>query len=218
MLVATWFFAISTLPFVVYGVYAIAIEPTSYIGYVYVLASIFTFAGLGMWLVAGKTTTILFVSFRSAFAYVCCLGSCDTFFLYVFLHSLTRSCLLAALPENMVANGGTGSTIFYDRVFSQNWCCCGCLAPMVLKWAHTDMLAGMWSFFLLSASLFPFLVLDVIWYPTYLLSWLNFIMGVAFIAGAGLMVYTSYPQNFNSTVAFDTLTCYRAPKVTKSAA
>jgi len=112
----------------------------------------------------------------------------------------------------MVANNGTGSTIFYDRVFNQNWCFCGCFAPMMLKWAHTDMLAGMWFFFLLSASSFPFLVLYVIWYPTYLVSWLDFIMGVAFIAGAGLMVYASYPKNFNSTMAFDTLTCSRAPK------
>lgn len=54
MLVATWFFAISTLPFLVYGVYAVAIEPANYIGYVYVVGSLFTFAGLGMWLVAGK--------------------------------------------------------------------------------------------------------------------------------------------------------------------
>lgn len=83
---------------------------------------------------------------------------------------------------------------------------------MMLKWAHTDMLAGMWFFFLLAASSFPLLVLYVILYPTYLVSWLDFIMGVAFIAGAGLMVYASYPQNFNSTMAFDTLTCSRAPK------
>lgn len=111
----------------------------------------------------------------------------------------------------MVANGGTGSTIFYDRVFSQPGCCGGGLAPLVLKWAHTDMLAGMWFFFVLSFAFVPAVVANVAWDPTAINAWLDLVMGGAFAAGAGLMVYAAYPENFNSTLAFDTLTCSRPP-------
>jgi hypothetical protein len=111
----------------------------------------------------------------------------------------------------MVANNGTGSTIFYDHVFSQPCCCCGGLGPLMLKWAHTDMLVGMWFFFILTAASVPPLVAYVAWYPSEVNTWLDLVMGLAFAAGAGLMVYAAYPENFNSTLAFDTLTCSRPP-------
>ena len=56
MLVATWFFAVSTLPFVAYGTYAVAVDPTESIGYIYLVSSAIIFAALAIWLVAGPAS------------------------------------------------------------------------------------------------------------------------------------------------------------------
>ena len=71
------------------------------------------------------------------------------------------NCLLAlspptATPEAMMANGGTGSTYFFDNVLSKTWCCCSCLGGETgKKYWHSDMLFGMWFFFLFSVLLTP---------------------------------------------------------------
>ena len=169
MLVATWFFAVSTFPFVVYGLYAVITEPASDIGYGYLLASLFFFCSLGIWVVA-------------------------------------------AMPENMAKNGGTGSTIVFDAVWTKAWCCCGCLEATAKKYAHSDMLLGMWIFFAMSLLLLPYAVFVCVAFPAELYSWLDFVMVTSFALGAGLMVHASYPENFGSSVFFDTLTCSKGPK------
>lgn len=111
------------------------------------------------------------------------------------------------MPENMAANGGTGSTIFYDRIISKNWCCCGCFEGCAKLYMHTDMLLGMWVFFIMSAVLLPGGVYIVVIYPNEANSWLDLIMTIGFTVGAGLMAYSSYPENFGSSIFFDTMTC-----------
>ena len=52
MLIATWFFALATVPFLIFGCYATVSEPTSYVGYSYVVMSSLAFTALSVWLLA----------------------------------------------------------------------------------------------------------------------------------------------------------------------
>jgi hypothetical protein len=55
MLIATWCFGIANLPFTVFGIYAIAVEPKKYTGYLYLFGSFVAFAALGVWILGCKS-------------------------------------------------------------------------------------------------------------------------------------------------------------------
>jgi len=97
-------------------------------------------------------------------------------------------------------------------VFTKRWCCGGCLESTSKKYWQSDMLLGMWIFFVMSLLLLPYAVYLCVVFPAELYSWMDFVMVVSFAVGAGLMVYTTYPENFGSSVFFDALTCSKAPK------
>ena len=49
-------------------------------------------------------------------------------------------------------------------------------------------------------------------YPTEPFSWCDFFMFISFAVGSGVLVYTSYPENFNSTAVFDFLSCTKSKR------
>ena len=113
------------------------------------------------WSFALATTPIAVYGFYAVFSYPTYIYG------YVFLAvaAFSFGCLLiwivAAMPENMIANEGTGSTLFYDIFFESDSrsCCCslcnGVLKKSMKTHAHSDMLFGMWGFMVLCFASLP---------------------------------------------------------------
>mmetsp|Transcript_6040 Transcript_6040/g.7423 ORF Transcript_6040/g.7423 Transcript_6040/m.7423 type:complete len:307 (-) Transcript_6040:59-979(-) len=51
-LIGSWFFVIASAPFLVYGVYATIVDPSSWVGWTYLVASAIMFFVLGIWVYA----------------------------------------------------------------------------------------------------------------------------------------------------------------------
>lgn len=114
--------------------------------------------------------------------------------------------VLASFPENLQANDGRGSSIIYDSVVSK--CCGSCCSEKFMR-THlgSDFLVGTWAFFVVSVLLVPAGIVVVVYEPTDSASWCQFAYILGFAAGAGLMTYTTYPQNMNSRLVWNWLTC-----------
>lgn len=182
-LIATWLFLLCGLPLFGYTGYMLADDPSSCSGWVLLLGSLGYVAILSVW-------------------------------------------VIASMPENLVANDGKGSSYFFDYCF-QPYCfplfccygvCCRCCCnsmDLALWRVHlgTDMLAGGWLFFLMACLLMPYAIYYAIWFPGETYTWLTMGSTVGFVWGAGLMVYTSYPENVGSTWTWDTMTCNKASKL-----
>jgi hypothetical protein len=170
MTIALWFFNFATLPFLVYGLYLIGADPSSYYGYVYTIGVGFAFAAMFFW-------------------------------------------LYASLPENILANEGQGSTVVFDKwIAGSPSCCCGCFQSFVEKHCKSDMLFGMWIFTVGTCLGVPYAFYLVAVEPTVYSAWLEFGLIISFAIGMVAMTYTSYPENFNSTLCYDVLTCSRGTK------
>jgi hypothetical protein len=57
-----------------------------------------------------------------------------------------------AMPENIQANNGKGSSYIYDKFLSKQ---CQCCAETMKKHCATDILVGMWYFLIMTAALLP---------------------------------------------------------------
>lgn len=190
MLLATWFFAISTLPFLPLGLYIIFESPSDYMGYTYVVGVVFLFAVLGLW-------------------------------------------VIGSMNENIAVDGGLGSTHFYDKILLPLFRV-GALNDTGRKeqigsmrektsfemtldvYFKRDLINGMWIFFFISIAVFPYGIYYVIVEPDAAISYYSLVMCFAFAIGAGQMVYTSFPENYGSTVTFDFFTCYTCQACTDS--
>ena len=131
------------------------------------------------------------------------------FFVGVSIYFMALSIwVLGCMPENMVANDGRGSSLFFDYIFSNLCCCTFSCKPEEFWRKHfgADFLAGSWIFFICSACSVPISIFEVISSsgadPYY---WLMLAMTVGFTAGAGLFVVTSYPENMMTTKVYDSL-------------
>ena len=119
--------------------------------------------------------------------------------------------VLGCMPENMIANEGRGSSLFFDYIFANIFCCChigfSCSSKEFWrKHLGADFLAGSWIFFVLSLTSVPLSI--------YLLVatggedyyyWLMLMMTSGFTCGAALFVVTSYPEDMMTTKAYDAL-------------
>lgn len=191
VLIAAWLFAVCALPFTVLGIYSIIIEPHNSFGYIYLSGSIVAFFAMGVWVLGGK------LSFKS---YICIyLPSCSK--LFHISHFLFLARCLTAMPENVEANGGRGSTIIVDKI------CCfhNCIPDDEGKYAYSDITLGMWIFFITSAVLFPYGVVSVVMKPYEIYSWLSLITFSGFFAGSGLLLRASFPENYDSTLCGECL-------------
>lgn len=168
LLIATWFFYIAALPVMIYGLYMIAVDPTMYVGYVYVVGCLAFFAVTAIW-------------------------------------------LIGAMPENMIANEGMGSSYFYD--FFAHRCCGICIqrgsATDEYLRVHigSDVMFGMWLFTLMSFLGIPWGIYEIFFNDYDVIGWLDFSMAFTFALGMAILTYTSYPGNMESHFVWDVISC-----------
>jgi hypothetical protein len=125
--------------------------------------------------------------------------------------------VVSCLPDSFQANDGRGSSYFYDYIAKPLCCgCCCCYWMCCLpdntchRFFGSDFLASIWLIFIFAiiASL-VLIVVCAIYYSEYVL-WLYLLNALLFAAGFFLLGYTSLPENVESTVAFDFLTCSKS--------
>lgn len=111
----------------------------------------------------------------------------------------------SAFPENMIANGGQGSSAFYDNIIAPCNCCCGGAGCNCKRHFGTDFLAGSWIMAILCALWALDGTYGVIEDVSSISSWASLTMAIGFFLGCSLYVYTSYPENPMTTLAWDTV-------------
>jgi predicted MFS family arabinose efflux permease len=113
--------------------------------------------------------------------------------------------VLGSMDENLAKDGGLGSTILYDNIFVP---IAGSESATLNTYFKRDLINGMWIFFFAALLVFPYGIYYVATVPTEPIAYYCLVMAIGFVVGAGQMVYTSFPENYGSTVTFDFFTCY----------
>jgi len=111
---------------------------------------------------------------------------------------------VAAMPDNMRANGGKGSTYFFDYFW----------VPLLrlkgdderigfwVKHVGSDGIAGMWIMAVLGVVGGVAVIPPVIIAPYSPMAWYSFWSTIPFTVGSLLMVRASYPEYMNSSIFF----------------
>ena len=139
------------------------------------------------------------------------------FFILVFLGFFTVACF----PENLMTNGGKGSSMLYDA-FCACVCCdtlCCCVGGR--EWLRThfgsDLLAGLQLIFVGSVFSLTLSVYYVVLNFDSAIPYLWLLSSLSFTLGSFLFLYAFYPDNYSSTVVFDFLTCSKSERRRKPA-
>ena len=134
------------------------------------------------------------------------------FFILVFLIFFTVACF----PENLKLNGGRGSSMLYDALFSCPCCDTFCCCVGGREWLQThfgnDLLTSLWLIVFGSVLCLALACYYVAVNPTLLVSYMWLLSSLFFTIGAYLFVYTFYPENYGSTICFDLLTCSKSER------
>jgi hypothetical protein len=113
-----------------------------------------------------------------------------------------------AMPENIEANNGKGSTFIVDKIAGL-WCFHSCFTSSTSpfsaenKYHFSDICVGMWIFFAVSALTFPYGAVLIAIEPQELYSYLTFSMCSGFFSGSALLLHTSLPGNHGSKIVDD---------------
>jgi len=157
----------------------------------FLLATWLFFFALSMYLYDGIALIIFYPTSLVGYVYsLFCLIVLVFMFIWVY----------ACRPQNLLANDMRGSSVVYDNCLSKCCCCCG---PTWKTHLGTDFLVGAWFFegFFVLASLAS--LAYVLYAPASALAWAYLTMSLGFTAGFTLFIWSSYPENFMTTVVYD---------------
>ena len=139
------------------------------------------------------------------------------FFIVVFLAFFTVACF----PENLMANGGKGSSMIYDAFCAcaccDTLCCCVGGREWLQKHFGSDLLAGLQLIFVGSVLSLALSVYYVAVNYNSVTPYLWLLSSLSFTVGSFLFLYAFYPDNYGSTVVFDALTCSKSERRQKPA-
>ncbi len=141
-----------------------------------------------------------------------CVYLITVFFILLFLGFF----IVACFPENLALNGGRGSSMLYDVLFScpccDTFCCCFGGKAWLQTHFGNDLLASLWLIVLGSIFCLALAVYYVVVNSKMVVSYMWLLSSLFFTIGSYLFVYTFYHENYGSTICFDFLTCSKSER------